>query len=249
MFSFPTAPPAEAHDLPRLIAEYVPRETPNLAIRGLCLAQADGKRLYSSEKYSDMVIKCQGRQWKVHRAVVCPQSKPLAAAVDGNFKVGSPSTCDTLYLLEQEAIMGEIDLEEDEPEIVELMLQFLYKGAYSDGRTSSVASGSSTPPSQTTKQAARQQPTSPRSPFDFSATRAPVFGGSLMPATSNAQPNASTSASNPLFNPFGNRPPTSSVFGSGAHTRAVRASANVGATNQLSFSSSKLFQFCVISNC
>lgn len=236
MFILPSAAPAEAHDLTRLIAEYVSGETSNLAVTGLCLAQADRRRLYSSEKYSDLVIKCQGRQWKVHRAVVCPQSKPLAAAVDGNFKVLSLSTCDVFCLPEQEATTGEIDLEGDEPDIVELMLQFLYKGAYSDGRTPYVASGSSTPSGQATTQAARQQSTSPRSPFDFSATRTPVFGGSYMQATSSAQTNASTSANGSFFNqlnpnPFGNETPRSSIFGSGAQARAVRASAKVSATN------------------
>lgn len=42
--------------------------------------------LFSSEKYSDLTIKYHGRKWKVHRAIVCLQSKPLAAAVDGSFK-------------------------------------------------------------------------------------------------------------------------------------------------------------------
>ncbi len=47
--------------------------------------------LFSSGRYSDLTIKCQGRVFKVHRAIVCLQSKPLAAAIEGGFKVGSPN--------------------------------------------------------------------------------------------------------------------------------------------------------------
>ncbi|KAB8292259.1 hypothetical protein EYC80_008001 [Monilinia laxa] len=72
-------------------------------------------KLYSSGKYSDLIIKCQEKELKVHRAIVCSQSKPLAAAVDNGFK---------------EAKTGVINLEDDEPEIVEYMIKFLYHGTY-----------------------------------------------------------------------------------------------------------------------
>ena len=44
-------------------------------------------RLYTTGKYTDLVVKCQGKEFKVHRAIVCSQSKPLAAALDNGFKV------------------------------------------------------------------------------------------------------------------------------------------------------------------
>lgn len=44
-------------------------------------------RLLTTSKYSDMTITCQGYVFKVHCAVVCTRSKPLAASIDGNFKV------------------------------------------------------------------------------------------------------------------------------------------------------------------
>ncbi|KAJ8061745.1 hypothetical protein OCU04_009542 [Sclerotinia nivalis] len=72
-------------------------------------------QLYSTGKYSDLTIKCQGKEFKVHRAIVCPQSKPLAAAIDHGFK---------------EATTGVINFEEDDPEIVEYMIKFLYVGTY-----------------------------------------------------------------------------------------------------------------------
>ncbi|RAL66523.1 hypothetical protein DID88_006213 [Monilinia fructigena] len=72
-------------------------------------------KLYLLGKYSDLIIKCQERELKVHRAIVCSQSKPLAAAVDNGFK---------------EATTGVINLEDDEPEVVEYMIEFLYHGTY-----------------------------------------------------------------------------------------------------------------------
>jgi len=74
-------------------------------------------RLHSSGKWSDMVIKCGDRTWNVHKAIVCSQSAPLAAAFKHGFK---------------EAETGEITLEEDEPEVVDLMIQFLYTSKYKD---------------------------------------------------------------------------------------------------------------------
>jgi hypothetical protein len=38
-------------------------------------------------KYSDLTIACKGEIFKVHRMVVCLQSKPLAAHIDGAFRV------------------------------------------------------------------------------------------------------------------------------------------------------------------
>ena len=75
--------------------------------------------LYSTGKYSDLTIVCQSRESKIHKSIVCMQSKVLAAAVDGNFK---------------EATTGRIDLDDNEPHIVENMLSFLYTQSYDDGR-------------------------------------------------------------------------------------------------------------------
>ncbi|KAE8446178.1 hypothetical protein EG329_012403 [Mollisiaceae sp. DMI_Dod_QoI] len=70
--------------------------------------------LFDSGKYSDLLIKCRGQKWKVHRAVVGMQSRPIAAALDGGFI---------------EASTGEFDLEDDDPHIVQLMLEYFYKGS------------------------------------------------------------------------------------------------------------------------
>ncbi|KAG0646595.1 hypothetical protein D0Z07_7566 [Hyphodiscus hymeniophilus] len=86
--------------------------------------------LYKSGRYSDMTVKCQGREWKVHRNIVCSQSKPLAAALDGNF---------------EEASTGVINLDDDELETVERALFFLYNSNYPDGRCSVVQTITQTP--------------------------------------------------------------------------------------------------------
>jgi len=73
-----------------------------------------------SGKYSDLSIRCaDGTIIPAHRAVVCPRSRVLAAAVDGKF---------------QEAISQEIYLEDDEPSIVGKMIDFFYKLDYDDHR-------------------------------------------------------------------------------------------------------------------
>ncbi|KAF7890425.1 hypothetical protein EAF00_008740 [Botryotinia globosa] len=73
-------------------------------------------QLYTTGKYTDLIIRCQGKEYKVHRAIICSQSKPLAAAIDHGFK---------------EATDGVFDFEEEEPEIVEYMIRYLYDGLYS----------------------------------------------------------------------------------------------------------------------
>lgn len=71
--------------------------------------------LLISEKYSDLTIITQTRSFKVHRAVVCTQSKVLAAMSDSGFKETSTST---------------LRLEHDDPAAVERMIKFLYTGNY-----------------------------------------------------------------------------------------------------------------------
>jgi len=66
-------------------------------------------------KCSDLEIKCQDRIFKVHRNVVCLQSKLFAAAVDSFM----------------EGVTGEIDLEDQEAGVVDSMIQFLYHRDYS----------------------------------------------------------------------------------------------------------------------
>ncbi|KAE8446182.1 hypothetical protein EG329_012407 [Mollisiaceae sp. DMI_Dod_QoI] len=67
--------------------------------------------------YSDFTVNCQGRVWKLHRIIVLPQSKVLAARIDGNFKEG---------------ITREINLPDDDPKIFDRLIQFLSKETFDD---------------------------------------------------------------------------------------------------------------------
>ncbi|CAG8976641.1 hypothetical protein HYALB_00002157 [Hymenoscyphus albidus] len=60
--------------------------------------------LRSDDKYTDLEIRCQGKVFNVHKAIVCKQVEFFAACVDGNF---------------QESQTGVIEMKEDIPEIVD----------------------------------------------------------------------------------------------------------------------------------
>ena len=48
-------------------------------------------RVFTDAQYYDLIICCQERTWKVHRAIICAQSgyfdKFVKELSDGNFKV------------------------------------------------------------------------------------------------------------------------------------------------------------------
>ncbi|TVY20479.1 hypothetical protein LARI1_G001841 [Lachnellula arida] len=119
--------------------------------------------MYSSGKHSDMTIICQGKTFKVHQCIVCLQSKPLAAAMNGKFKEG---------------ISKEINLEDDQPEIVEKMLSYMYTSDYSDGRnstTSTKATSTTTPSRPVSSKHSTAASTSKAASSNAPLTNAQVF--------------------------------------------------------------------------
>ncbi|KAB8292166.1 hypothetical protein EYC80_007909 [Monilinia laxa] len=78
-------------------------------------------RMMNANEYSDFIIKCHSKTFHVHRVVVCTQSKPIKAAANGNFR---------------ESITGILDLEDDDPNTVARMINFLYTQDYDDTTTS-----------------------------------------------------------------------------------------------------------------
>ena len=74
--------------------------------------------LLKSGKYSDLTITTQDRSFKVHKAIVCTQSKVLAAMSDGGFKESSTAI---------------LPLDHDDPATFERMVTFLYTGKYDQG--------------------------------------------------------------------------------------------------------------------
>ncbi|PMD15375.1 hypothetical protein NA56DRAFT_753909 [Hyaloscypha hepaticicola] len=74
-------------------------------------------RCFDTDDYSDLTVKCRERSWKVHRLIVCSQSRFLHAACTAGFK---------------EAHTGIIDLDDDDPVPVEVMLKYFYTGKYNE---------------------------------------------------------------------------------------------------------------------
>ncbi|KAE9364479.1 hypothetical protein N431DRAFT_549990 [Stipitochalara longipes BDJ] len=91
--------------------------------------------LLESGLWSDLTIKCNDRAWKVHRLVIGLQSKPLAAAISGEF---------------QEAKTGIIKLDDHNPEIVGHMISFLYSGDYTASKPQTEVEPEETAASETT---------------------------------------------------------------------------------------------------
>lgn len=68
-----------------------------------------------SEKYSDLTIVCQGRQFKVHKAILCPQSELISKMCD---------------IDAQELKTGTIEDKDFDDDTMERMIDFAYKKSY-----------------------------------------------------------------------------------------------------------------------
>ncbi|KAF5685941.1 amino acid transport gap1 [Fusarium circinatum] len=71
--------------------------------------------LLKTGAYSDLTISCGKDQYRVHKAIICPRSHFFEAACDGEFKEAQTST---------------IDLPEDDPTAVNMMIEYLYHDTY-----------------------------------------------------------------------------------------------------------------------
>lgn len=94
--------------------------------------------LLSSGRYSDLTVACRGREFHVHRVILCSASKFFAAAFDGGFKVRllPRHPKGFLYILvlmtSQEGHDARIDLTDDDPEALQRMFSYLYTTRYDD---------------------------------------------------------------------------------------------------------------------
>ncbi|KAF5594759.1 hypothetical protein FPCIR_4773 [Fusarium pseudocircinatum] len=71
--------------------------------------------LLKTGDYSDLTITCGKDQYRVHKAIICPRSNFFKAACDGKF---------------EEAHTGEVDLPDDDPAAVRMMIEYLYHDTY-----------------------------------------------------------------------------------------------------------------------
>ncbi|KAF5539801.1 amino acid transport gap1, partial [Fusarium phyllophilum] len=79
-------------------------------------AQSDAlANLLKTGDYSDLTITCGKDQYRVHKAIICPRSNFFKAACDGKFK---------------EAQTGKVNLPDDDPRAVCMMIEYLYHDAY-----------------------------------------------------------------------------------------------------------------------
>ncbi|KAL2355843.1 hypothetical protein BJ546DRAFT_650099 [Cryomyces antarcticus] len=84
-------------------------------------------RLMESAEYSDLTLTCHGREFKVHRAVLCPRSSVIAAACDGQLKEANTRT---------------LSVENFDQATVQRMLSYLYTSDYDSGFVNSDAESS-----------------------------------------------------------------------------------------------------------
>ncbi|GAB1739967.1 hypothetical protein NU219Hw_g4896t1 [Hortaea werneckii] len=87
---------------------------------------------FETGEYADMTITCGDKIWRVHKVVVCSQVPFFAKAVTGRFKVRHlrKKHLVPLLSLHQEAVDSCIDLVDDDPSAVEVMLRWLYYGTF-----------------------------------------------------------------------------------------------------------------------
>lgn len=86
--------------------------------------------LLKEGKYSDLTITCGDDSYAVHKAIVCSRSPFFAACCDGDFKVGYSTSSQVLAHCLQEAKSGVVDLPDDDPLAVKMMIRYLYTGTY-----------------------------------------------------------------------------------------------------------------------
>ncbi|KAH6664422.1 hypothetical protein B0J14DRAFT_245465 [Halenospora varia] len=128
------------------------------------------EEMLASSKYSDFTIECKGHVFKVHRAEVCLQPKPLAAAADENFKEG---------------VTGDIDFDDNEPDIVENMIRFMYTSDYSDSQDDNTTLMPTTATATPSKKARTTRSSLPATSASSPATT-PTINESTEPLLTNA---------------------------------------------------------------
>ncbi|KAL2270577.1 hypothetical protein VTJ83DRAFT_2761 [Remersonia thermophila] len=73
--------------------------------------------LFKFDKFSDMTIRCGDREFTAHRAIVCTRSPFFDSAMSGEVTKPNAQT---------------VDLPEENADVLERFLEFLYTGNYSD---------------------------------------------------------------------------------------------------------------------
>ncbi|KAF2104074.1 hypothetical protein NA57DRAFT_50920 [Rhizodiscina lignyota] len=81
------------------------------------------ERLYASSRYTDLIIKCADRTYRVHKAVLCSRSEFFSKACEPGFKEGSSG--EILLKTDENDI-----LYDDYPLLVQYMIDYIYRLDY-----------------------------------------------------------------------------------------------------------------------
>lgn len=95
--------------------------------------------IYRDGKYSDLTVVCGERTYRAHKVLLCTRSQFFAKACDGGFQVRRKGSSHSDSLLaghvfdrtdsstvSQEASTGVIDLSQDDPQAVKMMMHYFY---------------------------------------------------------------------------------------------------------------------------
>lgn len=96
----------------------------------------------ASGLYSDFVITCQGRMFKVHKVILAASSEFFRALLRNDCQVCHVCDIRLMFIsltVCQETRDGKVDLAEDDPEIIALLLKYLYTGVYGIGQVKKAA--------------------------------------------------------------------------------------------------------------
>lgn len=90
------------------------------------------------DKYSDLTIVCGGREFNVHKLVICTHSKPFASMIDDAWGVScnDDNLSDLLANICGKGSTNKIMLEDDEVEVVYDAITFLYTAKLTRGKLS-----------------------------------------------------------------------------------------------------------------
>jgi hypothetical protein len=92
--------------------------------------------LLKSAKYSDLTLICNGHEFPVHRAIVCPHSPFFDAACKGEFQVITRTFRTNIQTKTdsslQEAHTRRVELQDDDPDTVKCMVSYMYNYDYND---------------------------------------------------------------------------------------------------------------------
>ncbi|KAK6442823.1 hypothetical protein LTR95_000929 [Oleoguttula sp. CCFEE 5521] len=93
------------------------------------------KSLFGNARYADFTVTCEGRKWKIHKAIVCTQNKWLAKDFEGQDDVRIRILVRKFFGaaidLLQDAVKTSFNFEDCRPDVVNAMLSYMYNGDYS----------------------------------------------------------------------------------------------------------------------